>query len=149
MGVATKSRRVVFTTLKGLLSGVSGSTYQDRIDIKAGPQGRAASYFDLGPFSDEALPEWRGQSGSKVGQTYDTVATFAFRYKPHAREESRLAARDVIDDVQEALAVGLSGGSPTNIEFTFRGCTESVNAESEWLFFACRVRARCLFDLTA
>jgi len=149
MGISSRTRRQVFGDLKDLLGTVTGATYQERINVKEGPQGRANAYFDLGPFSDEPSPDWRSKTGTHVGQTYTTVVTFAFRLKVKDVETSRLAARDIVDIAQRAIHRATdSGGSPIGFEGVWLGSEESENAEREWLFFACRVRLQTLFDLT-
>jgi hypothetical protein len=148
MAQSDHTRRAAFADLKTALADAltDGWTYDDRLDVKTAPQGRAHLYYTIGPW-DTAVDAGRGRSGDRAYHDSRVVVYMAARVKPKDREARRLDLLDGIDAIE--LAAHGSHTDGLGLEVWMERSSERQSPSEEWWLVEVTLAVRHTFDLSA
>ena len=93
------SLRANVSTLLGAATGVAESAF---IDLEAGPQGRAHTYWSIASRSSKDAGS-RGRRATTVSKRWSVLVRYAHRINPKDRQTTRDAALENLDALERAI----------------------------------------------
>jgi hypothetical protein len=136
------SLRANLSTLLGAASGVAESAH---IDLEAGPQGRAHTYWSIASLSSKDAGS-RGRRTTTVSKQWSVRLTYAHRINPKDRETTRDAALDNLDALERAIR-NSSNAARASLSITDWTDKERLSGSREWLVWDIDLGILAAFDL--
>ena len=136
------SLRANVSTLLGAATGVAESAF---IDLEAGPQGRAHTYWSIASLSSKDAGS-RGRRATTVSKRWSVLVRYAHRINPKDRQTTRDAALENLDALERAIR-NSSAAEGASLAVTDWSDKERLTGSREWLIWDIDLGVLSAFDL--
>jgi len=145
VSIGALDRSAVRANLSTLLGAAAGVTESAWIDLEAGPQGRAHTYWSIASIGTKDAGD-RARVGGVIRKRYQILLRYAHRINPKDRATTRDDALDNMDALERAIR-NSSNAARTNLDVVDWADKERLSSSREWLIWEIDLSVHTGFDL--